>query len=91
MTTTQQILDGVYQRVVDTINQRREKAGKEKLTNSETAEIRQYLESRGVRCTKCFEATTVYDKEYVEDNIQNNCSSPDIVDLINRYVGLLLS
>lgn len=91
MTTTQQILDGVYHRVVDTINQRREKAGKEKLTNSEATEIRQYLESRGVNRVKCFEATTVYDEEYVSSSIQDNCSAPDIIDLINRYVGLLLS
>lgn len=91
MTTTQQILEGVYQHVINTINQRREKVGKEKLTESEALEIRQVLESRGVQCTKCFESTTVYDNEYVNDNIQNNCSASDIVDLINRYVGLLLS
>lgn len=91
MTTTQQILDGVYQHVIDTINQRREKVGMSELTDLEKTEILQSLEKRGVHRIKLFEATTVYDDEYVRDAIQSNCSEPDILDLINQYLGRLLS
>lgn len=91
MTTTQQVLDGIYQHVVATINQQRAQAGKAELNDQEKTEILQFLNARGVYLTKLFEVTTVYDQEYVQKSIEDNCSDPTIVDLIKKYVGAIFS
>lgn len=92
MEETQKILDGVYNYVISTINQRRAQVGRAELNDVEKAEIKQYIDTCVVVSrTKCFEATTIYDDEYIRRSTEANCADPTIKDLIRRYVGIILS
>jgi len=92
MGETKKILDGVYNYVISTINQQRAQVGLADLNDAEKEEIRQYIDNCGVASRmKCFEATTVYDDEYIRRSTEASCANPTIKDLIRRYVGRILS
>lgn len=86
MDTHQKINDGLYQKVIEAINQQRNQKGMEELSVADKQKIRNHIDSRNIICTKLFESTTIYDEEYIRNTIDVNYKALDITELIKNFL-----